>query len=423
MSRCECDMTHVTVRVWHDSCHGASVTWLITRCECDMTHHTVRVSHACSHGASVTWQITRCECDMSHSHRVICQCDMSHHTHVTLMSHFAWLVWHDALHSQRVSHVTLINHDLSESHDSWEWRRVTSHVILANSCRCWEFQAANSLTLCSALMYECDMTHMSVTWLTWVWHDSHECDMTHMSVTWLTWVDMTHISVTWYIYVYIWLESCHTHECETHTRTHLDTPRNPEDKVGCVNMCVAVCDYVCCSKNTVVASHEMSVTWLMSVTHTHSEDTPRNPEDKCDGVWICVLQCVIMCVAARIQLSRVMRWVRHDSWVWHTHKNKHRYTQKTWRQMWRCVNMCVAVCDCVCCSENTVAVTHGCDTHTRTHIDTPKKPEDKGGCVWICPLQCVGVWTCVWQCVVVYGRVLQCVAWRRQCVNMCVAVC
>jgi len=54
------------------------------------------------------------------------------------------------------------------------------------------------------------MTHVYVTWLMYMWHDSCICDMTHVHVTWLMYMwhdscicDMTHVYVTWLICVCI----------------------------------------------------------------------------------------------------------------------------------------------------------------------------------------------------------------------------
>jgi len=59
----------------------------------------------------------------------------------------------------------------------------------------------------------CDMTHLFLTWLIYLWHDSSICDMTRLFVTWLVYLwhdssicDMTHLFVTWLIY--LWHGSC-----------------------------------------------------------------------------------------------------------------------------------------------------------------------------------------------------------------------
>jgi len=149
----------------------------------------------------------------------ICPCQRfpSPRPHRTSVLIHVWTLWHDRFENDLLWGTTtkyVIVHPTCMTHLYVTWVIYVWHESFAcdltRSYVTWLIHAWHD-------EFMCDMTHSCVTWRIHVWRDSFMCDMTHSYVTWPihAW-HMNHSCVTWLIHVWHDSSMCDmTHPCVT----------------------------------------------------------------------------------------------------------------------------------------------------------------------------------------------------------------
>jgi len=148
----------------------------------------------------------------------------------------------------------------------------------------------------------CDMTHLCVTWLIYVWHDSSMCDMTHLCVTWLIYVwhdssirGMIASYIAWlihrghdsYIHMVTWLIHTHTH---THTHLfHVFSSHSIKSNDACMSLHMTSTHVLCftCLYSTLLWSDSFIHTCFMFSPHISRDNSRISPK----ATWALVV-CV-----------------------------------------------------------------------------------------------------------------------------------